>query len=137
MPEIEIRNKGTIAEYNSEGYTTLPEQRLISKAIKTWGWNIPQKTRTKIIESCTAVVDSPDADPRVKQAAIKNIMAAQKMNITILKNFTPKTTIHVNIDQMTDRELDKALADAIDSTGATSLDELKQSIQRERFVDVV
>ena len=132
----DIRHKGTIAEYNSEGYTTLPEQRLISKAIKTWGWNIPQKTRTKVIDSCLAVIDCPTADPRIKQLAAKNIMAAQKMNIDILKNFTPKTTIHVNIEQMTDRELDKALGDAIDSTGARTLDELKESIQRDRIIDV-
>ena len=131
-----VRNKGTLAQYNDEGYTTLPEMVLISKAIKQWGWNIPIEERKKIIDSCMLVVDSPDADPKVKQKAISNVMAAQKMNITILKNFTPKTTIHVNIEQMTDKELDRALSDAIDSTGAQTIDDLKNTLQRERFVDV-
>lgn len=136
MSELEIRHKGTYGGYNVDGYTTLPEQRLITKAIKAWGWDIPQETRVEVLDSCMAIIRSPIADSKVKNAAIKNIMLAQKMNIDLVKSFIPKTTVHVNAGEMTDAELNKALRIAIESTGAENLDQLKQVLLgEEKYID--
>lgn len=114
--------------YQPSGYGTLPEQRMISTALDQWGFNIPISIRDELVTSCLAILKDPKKDDIIKFKAMSNLLKMHDMNLTIIKAYIPRTTVHINVDQMSDADLNRELATVIDQLDITSTNELKTKL---------
>lgn len=101
-------------------------------------WRIDEHLRNVVIESVKYIMELPnDGNEKLKLKAIQNLAMLDKLNVEMMKAFIPQQHIHMNVQDLTDEQLERAIleqADKIKAEKALTADELPESSINSRHV---
>ena len=97
-------------------YTTLADQRMLTTALTKWRWEIPEVVKINAMNCIRTILDpESNAKQSLQLQAIKNLAMLDKLNLDEEKMHEPIKHIHVNVDALTQHDLENEIQELIDA----------------------
>ena len=110
------------------GFNTKSDQRLLSKAIGDFGYDIPKHRKTQIINECFRCIENDRIEIDSRLAAMRNVLRADELNLKLIEMMTPKHIIHTEAKNLTDEQLDEELKQLLTSLNIHTSKDLLEKI---------
>lgn len=90
-------------------FRTEEDFKLVNKLLSQGPYKIAEHIRSRVISNAATILEDPNVDQKIRLAAMRTLLLADKINLDLIKISMPKKVEKLDVKQLSDQDLLEAI----------------------------